>query len=61
MRHELRGVDVVEALDDLRGRKMPLQQLRRRGRLVVELADVAVALRVVVVRVDDEIEEADAA
>ena len=52
---ELRGVDVVERLDDLRRRQVRLQELGGRRRLVVELGDVAVALRVVVVGVDHDL------
>ena len=52
---QLRGVDVIERLDDLRRRQVRLQQLGGRRRLVVELGDVAVTLRVVVVGVDDDL------
>ena len=49
---QLPGVDVVEALDDTGLRQVAPQQLRRRQGLRVELGDLAVPLRVVVVRVD---------
>ena len=52
---DLAGVDVVERLHDLRLRQVRLQHLGRGGRLLVELGDVAVALGVVVVRVDDDL------
>ena len=52
---ELRRVNVVECLDDLRGRQVRLQELRGGRRLVVELLDVAVSLWVVVVRVDHDL------
>ena len=55
VRRELRGVDVIERLHDLRCRQVRLQQLGRGRGLAVELRDVAVALRVVVVRVDDDL------
>ena len=52
---QLRGVDMVERLDDLRRRQVRLQQLGRGRRLVVELGNVAVPLRVVVVGVDHDL------
>ena len=52
---EFCGVDMVERLDHLRSRQVCLQQLRGGRRLVVELRDVAVALRVVVVGVDHDL------
>jgi hypothetical protein len=48
-------VDVVERLDHLRLRKVRLQELSGRRRLVVELGDVPVTLRVIVVRVDNDL------
>jgi hypothetical protein len=45
---------MVEGLDDLRGWQVDLQQFRCGGRLVVELGDVAVTLRVVIVGVDHD-------
>jgi hypothetical protein len=55
IRHELGRADVVERLDHLRLRKVRLQQLGGRRRLVVELGDVPVTLRIVVVRVDNDL------
>ena len=48
-------VDVVESLDDLGRRQVPLEELARGGRLVVQFRDVPVALRIVVVGVDDDL------
>jgi hypothetical protein len=50
VRRQLGCVDVIERFDDLRRRQMPLQQLGCRRRFVVELRNVSVALRVIVVR-----------
>jgi hypothetical protein len=52
---ELRGLNVIERLDDLRRGQMRLQQLGCRRHFVIELRDVAITLRVVVVRVDDNL------
>src|SRR5829696_8904487 len=52
-RGEVAYEDVVERLDHMRLREMLLQQLTDRRRLVVQLRNVPVALRVVVVGVDD--------
>jgi hypothetical protein len=49
------GLDMVERLDDLRGRQMCLQQLGHRRRFIVQLFDLPVALWVVVVGVDDDL------
>jgi len=49
---ERSGVDMVESLDDLRVRQVRLQELGGRGRLIVELRDMAVTFWVVVVGVD---------
>ena len=46
---------MVESLDHLRSRQVRLQQLGGRGRLIVELGDMAVTLGVVVVRVDHDL------
>src|ERR1035441_6582077 len=46
------GMNMVEGLDDLRGWQMCLQEFGRGGRFVVELGDVAIPLRVVIVGVD---------
>src|ERR1019366_3618487 len=48
------GINMVEGLDDLRGWQMRLQEFGRGGRFVVELGDVAVTLRVVIVGVDHD-------
>src|SRR5438034_2464794 len=50
-----RGVDMVESLDDFRGRQMCLQELRGRRRLIVELRDVAITFGVIVVLVDHDL------
>ena len=52
---QVREEDVVEPLDDLRVGREGLQQLGRGRRLVLELGHHAVALRVVVHRVDDDL------
>ena len=54
MRGEFCGVDVVEGLHHLRRGEVILKELGGRGGFIVELRDVTVALRVVVVRVDDD-------
>jgi hypothetical protein len=46
--------DVVEGLDHRAARQVSLHQLAGRGRLVVQLGDLPVSLRVVVARVDDD-------
>ena len=52
---KLSGVDVIERLDDSRGRQVRLEQFGGRGRLVVELRYLPVALGVVVVGVDHDL------
>ena len=52
---EVEVVDVVEALHDDAAHQVPLDQLAGGRRLVVQLGDVAVALGVVVARVDDDL------
>jgi hypothetical protein len=52
---ELGGVNVIEGLDHLRPGEVRLQELRGRRRLVVEVRDVTVPLRIVVVGVDDDL------
>ena len=49
---ELRGVDMVERLDDLRRRQVRLQELGRSRRLLVEFGNVSIPLRIVIVCVD---------
>ena len=48
-------IDMVEGFDDFRSRQVCLQKLGGRGRFIIELGNVAVAFRIVIIRVDHDL------